>query len=61
MLQAASDLPRTGGLHLAALPKRFPEAPGCPECGFAGYRGRTLIAEKPEVSLEIARAVRDNA
>jgi type IV pilus assembly protein PilB len=37
----------------------FYESPGCPECGFTGYRGRTAIAELLELSDEIREMILD--
>jgi type II secretory ATPase GspE/PulE/Tfp pilus assembly ATPase PilB-like protein len=35
----------------------FYESPGCPECGFTGYKGRTAIAEVLELSDEIREMI----
>jgi type IV pilus assembly protein PilB len=37
----------------------FYESPGCPECAYTGYRGRTAIAELLELSDEIREMILD--
>ena len=50
-----------GGLDWQGLKPEFMEATGCEHCNRTGYRGRTVIAETLDVSLEIGRALRDGA
>ena len=60
-LATAARLAREGGLVWDDLPKHFRGAKGCKECGFTGYRGRTVAAETLTMSPELAAALRRKA
>jgi len=46
-----------GGVDAAKAPRKFRDAPGCPECGGRGFRGRRAFAEILEMSRPLARAL----
>jgi len=60
-LAQAERLAKEGGLPWDKLPKQFRKPVGCQECGFTGYRGRTLAAETMVMSPALGEAIRKGA
>ena len=59
--EQAARRAREGGVDWDALPRRWREPVGCPNCTPVGYRGRTVIVEALDVTPEIGAALRHDA
>jgi len=61
LLERVEKLSVAGGVAWNSLPGKFRESVGCSKCHETGFRGRSVIAETLEVTVEIGTALRRGA